>query len=598
MRPFWFLLLATAAVQATNYFPTEEARNQYIRDTYGSGIAASNAHQTPARFGFENDLDNVIRDKDSSTTTSYIEGVALWPLVALTLGFVCLLVGYILPCCRSCKCCACCKPKDSGAIKLLLAVLALILALKLAGASVGLVYNAKVTDVQRDVRSAGHSLMADTRAKITEMTDDVNNLNSVLDIVFPAMRTIVNQTSATVNAGVTGMQTQLYNQGTYMLNATVRGYFCSACQLAGYAFRNYSLDMSTTTTTALQTILSNIVSTLVDAEPTIDQATTEVLQRMSEAYNKTQDFDSNIDHYGHDYVGYYDSMRNATTAGIYSISFLTAVLAGLGLLVLFWSTRCKRVGGNMASCASYTAILACFIMLLMLAVHVALSLFLGDACWMIDKREVDISSVFPDDSVDLTAPNRTVANAIKTCLCDENFISTFGYDDDLEFRSKITFPAAANVSINLTNELAQIAAVQAFTVANFGTVSPVDQTAVAWYLSNLTANVTTLRTYLLYQQSNISLAQQRIMDAQATLEPAFDQVDLIEEDATCGFLGTFYGRVKTQVCSDGVYDIGMMCLAFFLVFATMITSAFIILRLRDHWYLQEGGYQSLETTPF
>lgn len=65
-------------------------------------------------------------------------------------------------------------------------------------------------------------------------------------------------------------------------------------------------------------------------------------------------------------------------------------------------------------------------MFLMLAVHVPLSLLVADTCQMVDKREIDISSVFPDDHTDLTEPNRTISNAIKTCLCDENFISTFG----------------------------------------------------------------------------------------------------------------------------------------------------------------------------
>lgn len=81
-------------------------------------------------------------------------------------------------------------------------------------------------------------------------------------------------------------------------------------------------------------------------------------------------------------------------------------------------------------------------MFLMLAIHVPLSLLVADTCLMVDDREIDISSVFPDDHTDLTEPNRTVSNAIKTCLCDENFISTFGktrlYSSESQSPSRVT----------------------------------------------------------------------------------------------------------------------------------------------------------------
>lgn len=228
---------------------------------------------------------------------------------------------------------------------------------------------------------------------------------------------------------------------------------------------------------------------------------------MADARKETVTFDDNIDHYGKDYVGYYDNMRNAITASVYSLSFLIFVLLLIGLLTFVYSDCSKPASLETTSCSGYGALLVAYVMFLMLAVHVPLSLLVADTCLMVDKREIDISSVFSDDTADLTEPNRTISNAIKTCLCDENFISTFGYDADLEFRSKITFPDEAKVSINFTQEIAQLDLILAFNLTNFGTVSPVDQDAVQAYLNATKANVTALKMLLQATQTNLTNAQ-------------------------------------------------------------------------------------------
>lgn len=214
-----------------------------------------------------------------------------------------------------------------------------------------------------------------------------------------------------------------------MLNATVRGYFCAACQTAGYQLISYGTQVGSTlgpVVDALADIRSEIESTLIDARQTIDEAINEAVDRMADARKETVTFDDNIDHYGKDYVGYYDNMRNAITASVYSLSFLIFVFLLIGLLTFEYSNCSKSASLETTSCSGYGALLVAYVMFLMLAVHVPLSLLVADTCLMVDKREIDISSVFSDDTTDLTEPNRTISNAIKTCLCDENFISTFG----------------------------------------------------------------------------------------------------------------------------------------------------------------------------
>jgi hypothetical protein len=438
------LLLVATVAQAINSFPNEAARNAYIQATYGTGRVTQRAHDNPTRFGLETDLNYVVEQHDddgsdkSSSLQSYVTGVAIWPGIALLLSFASLLL--VLPitlCCRNCRCCRkcqskCCQregPPSDRRKMVCVVVLATLMAFILAAASAGLAYNQKVTDTQRQVRQAGHTLMSDTRDKIDELTGDVVALNTSLNAVLPAMQALVDETATAMTTGISVAQSGLTTQGLHMLNATVRGYFCAACQAAGYQLISAGEQVGETlgpVVDALADIRAEIESTLIDARVTIDEALNEAVDRMADARHETIVFDDNIDHYGKDYVGYYDSMRNSVTAGVYSLAFLVFVLLVVGLLTLIYSDCSKTASSETASCAGYTSFFVAYVMLMMLAIHVPLSLLVADTCQMVDKREIDISSVFSDDTADLTEPNRTISNAIKTCLCDENFISTFG----------------------------------------------------------------------------------------------------------------------------------------------------------------------------
>lgn len=88
---------------------------------------------------------------------------------------------------------------------------------------------------------------------------------------------------------------------------------------------------------------------------------------------------------------------------------------------------------------------------------------------------------------------------------------SLGYDADLEFRNKITFPDEAKVSINFTQEIAQLDLILAFNLSNFGTVSPVDQDAVQTYLNATKANVTALKVLLQATQTNLTDAQTELL---------------------------------------------------------------------------------------
>lgn len=159
----------------------------------------------------------------SSSLQSYITGVAIWPGIALFLGFSMLfLVLPITLCCRNCRCCnscckcntncKCCQREDPPSERRKLATLislAVIVAFILAAASAGLAYNQKVTDTQRQVRKAGHTLMQDTRDKIDELTGDVVALNTSLDAVLPAMQTLVDETASAMTVGITAAQSGL-----------------------------------------------------------------------------------------------------------------------------------------------------------------------------------------------------------------------------------------------------------------------------------------------------------------------------------------------------------------------------------------------------
>lgn len=155
------------------------------------------------------------------------------------------------------------------------------------------------------------------------------------------------------------------------------------------------------------------------------------------------------------------------------------------------------------------------------------------------------------------------------------------------------------MSINFTAEIAQLDLILAFNLTNFGTVSPADQDAVQAYLNTTFANVTALKTLLQNTQTNLTDAQTELLNADDLLEPSFDLVDEVEADATCGFLGTFYGKVKNEICADGIYNLGVMSLTFFFVSFTIVPLAFVILALRDQWAEDSGGgvIGEMETEP-
>lgn len=199
---------------------------------------------------------------------------------------LCLVLPITL-CCRSCQCCRrcqskCCQREGSASISrrnLTLLASVVLVTFIAAVVSAGLAYNQKVTDTQRQVRTAGHTLMQDTRDKIDELTGDVVALNTSLDAVLPSMQTLVDETASAMTTGITTAQSGLTTQGQYMLNATVRGYFCSACQTTGYQLISAGEQVGATlgpVVDALASIRSEIESTLIDARQTIETAVNEV----------------------------------------------------------------------------------------------------------------------------------------------------------------------------------------------------------------------------------------------------------------------------------------------------------------------------------
>jgi hypothetical protein len=130
----------------------------------------------------------------------------------------------------------------------------------------------------------------------------------------------------------------------------------------------------------------------------------------------------------------------------------------------------------------------------------------------------------------------------------------------------------------------------ALSLSDFGSVSPSDQDAVQAYLNATHANATALKVLLLATQTNLTEAQSELLNADDLLEPSFEKVDELEADATCGFLGTFYGRVKHEICADGVYNLGIMSLTFFFVSFAIIPLAFVALTVRDQWSEGGGGF--------
>ncbi len=73
---------------------------------------------------------------------------------------------------------------------------------------------------------------------------------------------------------------------------------------------------------------------------------------MADARHETVVFDDNIDHYGTDYVGYYDNMRNAITASVYSLVFLIFVFLLIGLLTYRYSDCSKSASLETTSCSA------------------------------------------------------------------------------------------------------------------------------------------------------------------------------------------------------------------------------------------------------
>ena len=73
---------------------------------------------------------------------------------------------------------------------------------------------------------------------------------------------------------------------------------------------------------------------------------------MADARHETVVFADTIGHYGTDYVGYYDNMRNAIAASVYSLVFLIFVFLLIGLLTYRYSDCSKSASLETTSCSA------------------------------------------------------------------------------------------------------------------------------------------------------------------------------------------------------------------------------------------------------
>lgn len=626
----WAVFFATR-VSAVNTFTSDSARLSYIEDTYD--FSGSYNLKRLVRPGFEDDLNYVIdHTDDTDTVKDYALGVGLWPMVAVGVGVLFLLS---IPIVCACRCCGNCfaspnrKPPTSLMNEdcnhcpsiTLLVLLCISAALGYIGVAFLIGDNVYFSRHVDDVPYHFLQLNKDIRAKATELGEDMDAITAAVDGSYTNISQLVNDTESAITVGISDVSAGLEVQSSVLQDVWIRSYVCSKCNTLGEALgvANQIVENAADPVLyELRNIRSEIEDSFVEMRSSLDEAILEAKGHLDDAVNTTLDIDQDVDDY-EEYLDYWDRVRLSVVATTYSV--IAVILIGA-----FAFVACGR--GKYASVFGYLILVFSFLNLVFLAVHTGLFTLLVDVCDMTSKREQSLDSIFPDTDLDsLTDPSRTPARALMTCLCDENVITTFNYTSELSFRDRIQFPDTAQTSpdeyldfdtiydyldqikqVNISDfnystvttdqklaEVNDLTTPDVFTRENISDLDPsgygggnmatltalkadlveavLAEAEIAVFLANLTSNATALEEMIATSRTNVITAQEALLRANETLEPAFLAVDDLTEDATCGFIGTFYYKIKRTTCSRLVGTTGGMSFGSFLIFVAMLIAA-------------------------
>lgn len=625
----WAVFFATR-VSAVNTFTSDTARLAYIEDTYDFSKAYDGYRLT--RPGFEDDLNYVVDNTDDSDTIKdYALGVGLWPMIAVGVGVVALLSIFFICCCRSCgKCFSdpnrgppdwCCVIQNAGFVRSLLAIAAMIgIGVGVLGLLIMIINNVYFTRHAGDIPDHFLDLNSDIRAKAVELGADMDAITEAVDGAYANISLLVNETEIAITVGISDVSSGLETQSEVLQTVWIRGYVCSKCNTLGEALgvANQIVENAADPVLyELRNIRSEIAESFVEVRGSLDEAILEAKERLDDAVNTTLDIDDDVDTYG-DYLDYWDNWRLIILATIYSILTALGIAAAASIA---WNR------GKYVSVLAYIFLVFLFLNMVFLAAHTGIYTLLVDVCDMAGKREQTLESIFPNTDLDsLTDPSRTPGRALMTCLCDENVIVTFNYTSELSFRDRITFPDTAQTSpdeyldfttiydyldqvkqVNISDfnysvaatdgklvEVNDITTPDVFTRENISELDPsgygggntatltalkadieeavLVEGEIAVFLANLTANATTLEETIATARTDVIAAQEALLRANQTLEPAFLAVDDLKEDATCGFIGSFYYKIKRTTCYRLTTVTGGMAYASFLVFLGLISA--------------------------
>lgn len=290
------------------------------------------------------------------------------------------------------------------------------------------------------------SLLAQTGAQITALVPTVQALLAQTGVISTGVPTFVALISAT-GAGV-GAQSSVTTGG-----AT---FACAACAAVAGQVSSVVSDINSQTSQSLADMQSTITESqnaLVSQAASISSQVASVQSTLNTASNSTivpqyQSFSGSYQSKASEY----DDIRNI-------VVLVLLVLPSTALLAVFFGGWCKW-GGPFTVAYSFGYV-ASFLVFLVFAVHLPLSMVLSDSCNYMTSVDSNLAGV---------GALGEAGKLLGACLSNASLVTTYALEEKLNFTSRIKLPTIPNLGAQFTfsGVTTLTAAMRALNLTSFG----------------------------------------------------------------------------------------------------------------------------------
>jgi hypothetical protein len=450
-------------------FDLTDAQKADVRARYGTDSAAIQMREQSPRFGpskmdFTTDGSGE-KDPFGIGINMYLYGIIVCFLIGIGIAFgQFILTGFYM----FFRCCCwrwLCKKRSDHELEgfqgwptkfkknwpMVGAGLCILLACTFA--IVGIVYNDGVsktfstTDQQNGVGPLVLNAMNSLDSKLSSIVAVLDHITTDIPVIQGALTNTVNDigsvgTASTGLKGVTSDFGTTYGSpnanndafASYGVSANGSTWYCDAtCVGLGTA----SATMGTEIDNQVQPTFADFASTLDDVNTAFLDAANEITSTLTDAKESMASATDGVTDQGAkdsvtdntDMVEGYDNYRNIAFVVLFSVVFVTPVLAGLALSSKKgWPFKCNFCLGPFYL----------FLVWILFGLHWMLGMLIGDGCVYMDDTMVDMRGGL-GDAVSGSEVG-TLASVINACLVNASLITALNLTGQLDFANLIQFP--------------------------------------------------------------------------------------------------------------------------------------------------------------